>query len=79
MRSDRRHCSPPPSSPRPLAGEATGSRRAEAPAGFTTTIDNPYWPMRPGTRWVYRETERDGSASASSSPSPTAPGASRAA
>ncbi|MGI8973352.1 MAG: hypothetical protein ACR2HI_04150 [Gaiella sp.] len=30
------------------------------PAEFTTTIDNPYWPMRPGTRWVYRETDPDG-------------------
>lgn len=25
------------------------------PADFTTEIDNPYWPMRPGNRWVYRE------------------------
>ncbi len=30
------------------------------PADFTAEIDNPYWPMRPGTRWVYRETEPDG-------------------
>lgn len=30
------------------------------PADFSTTIDNPYWPMRPGTRWVYRETDADG-------------------
>ena len=30
------------------------------PADFTTEIDNPYWPMRPGTRWVYRETAPDG-------------------
>jgi hypothetical protein len=30
------------------------------PAGFSTTIDNPYWPMRPGSRWVYRETAPDG-------------------
>jgi hypothetical protein len=30
------------------------------PADFTTRIDNPYWPMRPGTRWVYRETDVDG-------------------
>lgn len=30
------------------------------PADFTTTIDNPYWPMRPGSRWVYRETDPDG-------------------
>lgn len=26
------------------------------PADFTTTIDNEYWPMEPGTQWVYRET-----------------------
>jgi hypothetical protein len=26
------------------------------PADFTTRITNPYWPMRPGSRWVYRET-----------------------
>lgn len=25
------------------------------PADFRTEIDNPYWPMRPGSRWVYRE------------------------
>ncbi|MFN8223778.1 MAG: hypothetical protein U0R50_11110 [Gaiellales bacterium] len=31
------------------------------PADFTTRIDNPYWPMRPGTRWVYREAHTDGS------------------
>jgi hypothetical protein len=30
------------------------------PADFTTTIDNPWWPMRPGSRWVYRETAPDG-------------------
>ena len=30
------------------------------PADFTTRIDNPYWPMRPGSRWVYRETDPDG-------------------
>jgi hypothetical protein len=29
------------------------------PGEFTTRIDNPYWPMRPGTRWTYRETEGD--------------------
>ena len=27
------------------------------PADFTTDIDNPYWPMRPGSHWVYREVE----------------------
>jgi hypothetical protein len=31
------------------------------PAEFTTRIDHPYWPMRPGSRWVYRQTEAGGS------------------
>jgi hypothetical protein len=31
------------------------------PADFTTEIDNPYWPMKPGSRWVYSETSTDGS------------------
>jgi hypothetical protein len=30
------------------------------PADFTTQIDNPYWPMSPGSRWVYRETDNEG-------------------
>jgi hypothetical protein len=30
------------------------------PADFTTQIDNPYWPMAPGNRWVYRETDTEG-------------------
>ncbi len=30
------------------------------PAEFTTRIDNPYWPMRPGTVWLYRETDSEG-------------------
>jgi hypothetical protein len=30
------------------------------PARFTTDIDNPYWPMTPGTRWTYRETDEQG-------------------
>jgi hypothetical protein len=25
------------------------------PANFTGPIDNPYWPMAPGTKWVYKE------------------------
>jgi hypothetical protein len=25
------------------------------PTDFSTEIDNPYWPMTPGSRWVYRE------------------------
>jgi len=30
------------------------------PATFTTDIDNPYWPMKPGTRWTYREVDEEG-------------------
>ena len=30
------------------------------PADFSTRIDNPWWPMRPGARWIYRETDPDG-------------------
>ena len=30
------------------------------PADFTTEIDNPYWPMKPGSHWVYRETTAEG-------------------
>jgi hypothetical protein len=30
------------------------------PSDFTTDIDNPYWPMKPGSRWVYRETDSEG-------------------
>ena len=36
----------------------TGSEPANLdPADFTKEIDNPYWPMSPGSRWVYREVE----------------------
>ncbi len=27
------------------------------PADFTSEVDNPYWPMTPGSRWIYSETE----------------------
>jgi hypothetical protein len=38
-----------------------GSERVNLdPADFTTRITNPYWPMRPGYRWVYRETDSEG-------------------
>jgi hypothetical protein len=30
------------------------------PDEFSAEIDNPYWPMRPGSRWVYRETGENG-------------------
>jgi hypothetical protein len=38
-----------------------GSQHVELdPANFTTEIDNPWWPMKPGSRWVYRETDSEG-------------------
>ena len=30
------------------------------PADFTADIDNRYWPMKPGTRWTYREVDDEG-------------------
>ena len=30
------------------------------PADFTTEIDHDYWPMAVGSRWVYRETDSEG-------------------
>jgi hypothetical protein len=32
------------------------------PADFTTEIDNGFWPMAVGSRWVYRETQGSGPA-----------------
>lgn len=44
------------------AGLPQGSEPVELdPADFTTEIDNPWWPMRPGSEWVYRETDTEGS------------------
>jgi hypothetical protein len=30
------------------------------PADFTTDVTNPWFPLEPGTRWIYRETTEDG-------------------
>ncbi len=30
------------------------------PADFVAEIDNPYWPMKPGSTWTYTETDADG-------------------
>ena len=27
------------------------------PSEFNTEIDNPYWPMTPGSKWTYKEVE----------------------
>ena len=43
-------------SPLPLGSEPAHLDPAES----TTRIDNPYWPMRPGSRWVYRQTDAEG-------------------
>jgi hypothetical protein len=47
------------------AGAAAGLPRGDDhvvldPADFSTRITNPWWPMRPGSRWVYRETDSGG-------------------
>jgi hypothetical protein len=48
----------------PAGGTSTLPRGSEPfklhPADFTTKIDNPYWPMKPGSHWVYRETNAEG-------------------
>jgi hypothetical protein len=38
-----------------------GSPVSLDPADFTTAITHPYWPMKPGMRWTYRERAADGS------------------
>ncbi len=54
----------PPPSTTPDDPSAGLPQRAEPanldPAEFTTEIDNQYWPMSPGSRWVYRETDTTG-------------------
>jgi hypothetical protein len=45
----------------PSSGLPQGSETvALDPADFTTEIDNPYWPMKVGSRWVYSETDSEG-------------------
>ena len=45
----------------PGADLPQGSESADLnPADFTSEIDNPYWPMSPGSEWVYRETDSEG-------------------
>lgn len=43
------------------AGLPRGAEPVELdPAKFSVAIDNPYWPMAPGSRWVYRERDGEG-------------------
>lgn len=45
------------------AGLPQGSEPVELdPGEFTTEIDNQWWPMKAGNRWVYRETDTEGTA-----------------
>jgi hypothetical protein len=45
----------------PASDLPQGSEPVELdPADFTTEIDNPYWPMTPGSRWVYDEIDEEG-------------------
>jgi len=38
-----------------------GSEKVDLkPADFSLDIDNPYWPMTPGSRWVYSEKDTEG-------------------
>lgn len=52
------------SSPRAAAvidpGDGGNYEVAINPAAFTSVVDHPYLPKRPGTRWVYKTTDTDG-------------------
>jgi hypothetical protein len=30
------------------------------PSDFVSPVDNPYWPLLPGSKWIYRETDGEG-------------------
>ena len=53
---------PPPSSTPPAIALPQGSAPVELdPSLFVgVALDHPYWPMAPGNRWVYRETDAEG-------------------
>ena len=42
-------------------GLPQGSEKVDLePADFSIDIDHPYWPMTPGSRWVYSEKDTEG-------------------
>jgi hypothetical protein len=48
----------PSATPQPRKALPTGSQPMKLdPTQFSTTIDHPYWPMKPRTRWTYRDVE----------------------
>jgi hypothetical protein len=49
----------PESGPPTLSPLPTGADPVNLdPATFSADITNPYWPMKPGTRWIYRNVEQ---------------------
>jgi hypothetical protein len=63
---------PPTATPSPTAAPTPSPSAAALPQGSDpvtldparfagVAIDHPFWPMAPGSRWVYRETDADGS------------------
>ncbi len=50
--------SPPATSPLAVSKLPSGADPVNLdPASFSADITNPYWPMKPGTRWIYRGVE----------------------
>jgi hypothetical protein len=53
--------SPAPSTSAPEATLPTGAEPVDLnPADFTADITHRYWPMKPGTRWTYRDVDEKG-------------------
>jgi len=57
--------STPPAAESPARGTSSALPQGDEPvqldpADFVAEIDNPYWPMKPGNRWVYNETDAEG-------------------
>jgi hypothetical protein len=52
---------PPPAIPAGSAAPVTGAYAPRIdPAAFGTTVDNPFFPLRPGMRWQYRSNTEEG-------------------